>query len=200
MIVCNRVRESRLPPHHLQTKKPGLERGRAFLLVAVLGTELRTLDRLRRALEMWLARCHGARVAAPASPLTRLRSGHELPEARAARRDVVHLLRAKPGCRATGRRSAPARKDRKFLRDRGAKCARLRRVSGSVSGASPRPSTPTGWRTGRNSSPRRPATAAPPQKMRSATLPLPVLCAEGRAMLRDRVQALRHANIHEPQR
>lgn len=31
-------------------------------------------------------------------------------------------------------------------------------------------------------------------------LPLPVLSAEGRAMLRDRVQSLRHANIYEPQR
>jgi 3-phenylpropionate/cinnamic acid dioxygenase small subunit len=30
-------------------------------------------------------------------------------------------------------------------------------------------------------------------------LPLPVLYAEGRAMLRDRVQSLRHANIYEPQ-
>jgi anthranilate 1,2-dioxygenase small subunit len=31
-------------------------------------------------------------------------------------------------------------------------------------------------------------------------LPLPVLYAEGRAMLRDRIQSLRHANIYEPQR
>src|SRR5262245_7464202 len=31
-------------------------------------------------------------------------------------------------------------------------------------------------------------------------LPLPVLLAEGRAMMRDRVQSLRHANIYEPQR
>ena len=31
-------------------------------------------------------------------------------------------------------------------------------------------------------------------------LPLPVLCADGRAMLRDRVASLRHANIYEPQR
>ena len=31
-------------------------------------------------------------------------------------------------------------------------------------------------------------------------LPLPVLLAESRAMLRDRVQSLRHANIYEPQR
>ena len=31
-------------------------------------------------------------------------------------------------------------------------------------------------------------------------LPLPVLYAEGRSMLRDRVQSLRHANIYEPQR
>jgi len=31
-------------------------------------------------------------------------------------------------------------------------------------------------------------------------LPLSVLYAEGRAMLRDRVQSLRHANIYEPQR
>jgi 3-phenylpropionate/cinnamic acid dioxygenase small subunit len=31
-------------------------------------------------------------------------------------------------------------------------------------------------------------------------LPLPVLYAEGRAMLRDRVQSLRQANIYEPQR
>ena len=31
-------------------------------------------------------------------------------------------------------------------------------------------------------------------------LPLPVLYCEGRAMLRDRVQSLRHANIYEPQR
>jgi anthranilate 1,2-dioxygenase small subunit len=31
-------------------------------------------------------------------------------------------------------------------------------------------------------------------------LALPVLYAEGRAMLRDRVQSLRHANIYEPQR
>ena len=31
-------------------------------------------------------------------------------------------------------------------------------------------------------------------------LPLPVLYAEGRAMMRDRVQSLRHANIYEPQR
>src|SRR5947207_4954069 len=31
-------------------------------------------------------------------------------------------------------------------------------------------------------------------------LPLPVLIAESRAMLRDRVQSLRHANIYEPQR
>jgi len=31
-------------------------------------------------------------------------------------------------------------------------------------------------------------------------LPLPVLSAEGRAMLRDRVASLRHANIYEPQR
>ena len=31
-------------------------------------------------------------------------------------------------------------------------------------------------------------------------LPLPVLYAEGRPMLRDRIQALRHANIYEPQR
>ena len=31
-------------------------------------------------------------------------------------------------------------------------------------------------------------------------LPMPVLYAEGRAMMRDRVQSLRHANIYEPQR
>jgi 3-phenylpropionate/cinnamic acid dioxygenase small subunit len=31
-------------------------------------------------------------------------------------------------------------------------------------------------------------------------LPVPVLYAEGRAMLRDRVASLRHANIYEPQR
>src|SRR6185369_16111250 len=31
-------------------------------------------------------------------------------------------------------------------------------------------------------------------------LPLPVLLAESRAMMRDRVQSLRHANIYEPQR
>src|SRR5438105_10172352 len=31
-------------------------------------------------------------------------------------------------------------------------------------------------------------------------LPLPVLYAEGHAMLRDRVASLRHANIYEPQR
>jgi anthranilate 1,2-dioxygenase small subunit len=31
-------------------------------------------------------------------------------------------------------------------------------------------------------------------------LPLPVMYCEGRAMLRDRVQSLRHANIYEPQR
>jgi 3-phenylpropionate/cinnamic acid dioxygenase small subunit len=31
-------------------------------------------------------------------------------------------------------------------------------------------------------------------------LPLAVLSAEGRAMMRDRVQSLRHANIYEPQR
>ena len=31
-------------------------------------------------------------------------------------------------------------------------------------------------------------------------LPLPLLYAEGRAMMRDRVQSLRHANIYEPQR
>jgi anthranilate 1,2-dioxygenase small subunit len=31
-------------------------------------------------------------------------------------------------------------------------------------------------------------------------LPLPVLFADSRAMLRDRVQSLRHANIYEPQR
>ena len=31
-------------------------------------------------------------------------------------------------------------------------------------------------------------------------LPLPVLYAEGRGMMRDRVQSLRHANIYEPQR
>ena len=31
-------------------------------------------------------------------------------------------------------------------------------------------------------------------------LPLPVLYAESRAMLRDRVASLRHANIYEPQR
>jgi anthranilate 1,2-dioxygenase small subunit len=31
-------------------------------------------------------------------------------------------------------------------------------------------------------------------------LPLPVLSAEGRAMMRDRIQSLRHANIYEPQR
>jgi anthranilate 1,2-dioxygenase small subunit len=31
-------------------------------------------------------------------------------------------------------------------------------------------------------------------------LPLPVLYADGRAMLRDRVASLRHANIYEPQR
>ncbi|HJT61110.1 MAG TPA: aromatic-ring-hydroxylating dioxygenase subunit beta [Burkholderiales bacterium] len=31
-------------------------------------------------------------------------------------------------------------------------------------------------------------------------LPLPVLAAEGRGMMRDRVQSLRHANIYEPQR
>ena len=31
-------------------------------------------------------------------------------------------------------------------------------------------------------------------------LPLPVLYAEGRALLRDRVASLRHANIYEPQR
>ena len=30
-------------------------------------------------------------------------------------------------------------------------------------------------------------------------LPLPVIYCEGRAMLRDRVQSLRHANIYEPQ-
>ena len=31
-------------------------------------------------------------------------------------------------------------------------------------------------------------------------LPLPVMYAEGRSMLRDRVASLRHANIYEPQR
>ena len=31
-------------------------------------------------------------------------------------------------------------------------------------------------------------------------LPLPVLYAEGQAMLRDRIASLRHANIYEPQR
>jgi anthranilate 1,2-dioxygenase small subunit len=31
-------------------------------------------------------------------------------------------------------------------------------------------------------------------------LPLAVLSAEGRAMMRDRIQSLRHANIYEPQR
>ena len=31
-------------------------------------------------------------------------------------------------------------------------------------------------------------------------LPLPVVFCEGRPMLRDRVQSLRHANIYEPQR
>ncbi|MCD6041689.1 MAG: aromatic-ring-hydroxylating dioxygenase beta subunit [Burkholderiales bacterium] len=31
-------------------------------------------------------------------------------------------------------------------------------------------------------------------------LPLPVLSAEGRGMLRDRIASLRHANIYEPQR
>jgi 3-phenylpropionate/cinnamic acid dioxygenase small subunit len=31
-------------------------------------------------------------------------------------------------------------------------------------------------------------------------LPLPVVFCEGRGMLRDRVQSLRHANIYEPQR
>jgi anthranilate 1,2-dioxygenase small subunit len=31
-------------------------------------------------------------------------------------------------------------------------------------------------------------------------LPLPVMYAEGRGMMRDRVQSLRHANIYEPQR
>ena len=31
-------------------------------------------------------------------------------------------------------------------------------------------------------------------------LPLPVLYAEGQAMLRDRISSLRHANIYEPQR
>ena len=31
-------------------------------------------------------------------------------------------------------------------------------------------------------------------------LPLPVVLCEGRPMLRDRVQSLRHANIYEPQR
>ena len=31
-------------------------------------------------------------------------------------------------------------------------------------------------------------------------LPLPILYAEGRAMLRDRIASLRHANIYEPQR
>jgi 3-phenylpropionate/cinnamic acid dioxygenase small subunit len=31
-------------------------------------------------------------------------------------------------------------------------------------------------------------------------LPLPVLYAEGRGMMRDRIQSLRHANIYEPQR
>jgi anthranilate 1,2-dioxygenase small subunit len=31
-------------------------------------------------------------------------------------------------------------------------------------------------------------------------LPLPVLYCEGRAMMRDRIQSLRHANIYEPQR
>jgi 3-phenylpropionate/cinnamic acid dioxygenase small subunit len=32
------------------------------------------------------------------------------------------------------------------------------------------------------------------------SLPLPVLYAEGRAMLNDRIASLRHANIYEPQR
>ena len=31
-------------------------------------------------------------------------------------------------------------------------------------------------------------------------LPLPVLYCEGRGMMRDRIQSLRHANIYEPQR
>jgi anthranilate 1,2-dioxygenase small subunit len=31
-------------------------------------------------------------------------------------------------------------------------------------------------------------------------LPLPILYADGRAMMRDRIQSLRHANIYEPQR
>jgi anthranilate 1,2-dioxygenase small subunit/terephthalate 1,2-dioxygenase oxygenase component beta subunit len=31
-------------------------------------------------------------------------------------------------------------------------------------------------------------------------LPLPVMSAEGRGMMRDRIQSLRHANIYEPQR
>lgn len=36
MIVCNCVRESRLPPGHLQMKKPGLERGPGFFFSAPL--------------------------------------------------------------------------------------------------------------------------------------------------------------------
>jgi hypothetical protein len=32
MTVCNRVRESRLPPRHLQAKKPGLKRGPGFFV------------------------------------------------------------------------------------------------------------------------------------------------------------------------
>ena len=32
------------------------------------------------------------------------------------------------------------------------------------------------------------------------SLPLPVLYCEGRGMMRDRIQSLRHANIYEPQR
>src|SRR4030088_3349540 len=61
-------------------------------------------------------------------------------------------------------------------------------------------STKAGWKTGRTSSPRTAATAPPPPKTKTEALPLPVLYAEGRPMLRDRIQSLRHANIYEPQR
>ena len=39
-----------------------------------------------------------------------------------------------------------------------------------------------------------------PRFLESRGLPLPVMYAEGRPMLRDRIASLRHANIYEPQR
>ena len=61
-------------------------------------------------------------------------------------------------------------------------------------------STPTNWSAGPISLPKTASTGSPRRKNYEAGLPLGLIYATSRNMLKDRVSALREANIYEPQR